>query len=73
MGFVGRVEGGDRDLILRAPTTAADRPSRTGYGQGILFKVSGKPQYGCGGDATFGGNRLRTPPLQQQVERSGVN
>lgn len=36
------------------PTRPADCPSQTGFGQGIRVKVTGKPEFVCGGDSTFG-------------------
>lgn len=44
----------DRDWS--PPARPSDCPSQTGYGQGIILEVHGKPKFVCGGDTTFGGD-----------------
>ncbi|GED97345.1 hypothetical protein nbrc107697_13840 [Gordonia crocea] len=43
-----------RDRSWAPPPRPADCPSQTGYGQGIALRTSGKPQFVCAGDTTFG-------------------
>lgn len=44
----------DRDWS--PPPRPLDCASQTGYGQGVVLEVHGKPKFVCGGDTTFGGD-----------------
>ncbi|GFG86746.1 DUF6636 domain-containing protein [Mycolicibacter algericus] len=69
-----------RDRDWSPPPRPADCPSQTGYGQGINLEATGKPEFVCAGDTTFGGDartlqygdREKMPGYSCVSETSGI-
>ena len=51
------------------PARPADCSDQTGYGQGITLNATGKPEFVCAGDTTFGGDATTL----QYGDRDGAN